>query len=205
MAPASVPPIMYDLPLRDLQEIEPIQSPPVSTQSLIGLLAGKLGTGADSITLSKAEAQDITQHLSYSTESEAVRPHFRELVQAKEEFKALKAHCRLSDYAGKVFNELKERWRGPLLPVRADILAQQLRTEDGSATEGEKAKVPGATKAFFGSVSRLPYEAWFERKISARTARFAVEAYSARNLACHSESMQPKAAKDWRGLRQSIE
>ena len=178
------------------QRFESVRLPPVSsTQSLIEVLTGKLVTNADNITLSKTEVQDIIQQLRLLAESTADGLPCRELVQVKEELKELKFLCQVGDYAGRVFNDLKERWCGPNAPRRADILAQELKIAGpGSAI----------SNAFEKTVSYLPYEDWFEGQMCADTAKLAVHAYSERNLACHSDSIQRKTVGDWHGLGQQI-
>jgi hypothetical protein len=135
-APSSSP--SHALPSRTGQGLEPARPPPVfSTQSLIELLTGKLVTDADNVTLSKAEVQDIIQQLGLSVESTPDGSPCRELVQVKKELKTLMANCRLGDYAGRVFNDLKERWSGPYIPKRAVSLPQELRVEAAGGGGGK--------------------------------------------------------------------
>lgn len=89
----------HALPSRTYQSLGSNRLPPVSAaQSLIELLTGKLVAEADSVTLSKAEVQDIIQQLGLSVESTADGSSCRELVRVKQDLKTLKAHCRLGDY-----------------------------------------------------------------------------------------------------------
>jgi hypothetical protein len=44
-------------------------------------------------------------------------------VRAKKELKVLKAHCRLGDYAGKVYNDLKEHTIDQPLPEHSTDLS----------------------------------------------------------------------------------
>ena len=104
---------------------QPAPTPPASAQSLIALLTGRLdATTANNLTLSRAEVQDLVLCLQRATESEAAAAsNHQELVEAKSELGTLKAHCRLGDYEGTVFNHLKTETCDPQLPGRATDLA----------------------------------------------------------------------------------
>ncbi|KAI9730955.1 MAG: hypothetical protein M1818_008030 [Claussenomyces sp. TS43310] len=193
-------------PMHRLQISESVQTPPVSSaQSLIELFTGKLGSDADNITLSKAEVRDIIQHLEPSVESTAQVPTYRESGEVEDELKKLKAQCRLGDYAGRVFNDLKSQWSGPYQLQRADLLATDLQAaEVVEKRRGKNARLTQVAYAFRNSVANLPQKPQCEDPMTGDTAKLAVYAYSARNLACHSKSLQHKTGEDWDGLAQQI-
>ena len=94
-----------------------------------------LGSGADNITLPKDKVLEIIQHLSAPEESKATDPYVRKLGEAKKEPKILKAHVRLGEYAGKVYNELKHLCWNAKVRLRAEILAEELEKEVVEALE----------------------------------------------------------------------
>jgi len=69
---------------------------------LIERLSDKLAAGDGCITLSRGELETCVQQLQCKAVSDS------ELREVKCELQELKAHIRLGDYAGKVFNDLKK-------------------------------------------------------------------------------------------------
>lgn len=174
--------------------------PPVSkSQSLINLLTRQLDSQADNITLSRSEALGIVQQLRSSGGSEAYESVCGELAKEKERVKAFRAHCRLGDYAGIVFNDLKGSWidvddKGT--PQMANTLSEELREEQagkyGSQALSLKQTVSAWTSTQLSEDQRVDM------------ASLAVHAYGARNTICHSQASRLKTGGNWHGLGQQI-
>ena len=162
---------------------------------MIDLLTGLLQGDADNITLSRAQALDLVQCLQRPTEGNANPKSDRE-QQLVEDLKQMNAHARLGDYAGRVFLDLKSLSNNRSLSGRADEVVMDL---DGVDLHP---KAHRNVRAAFGSavdnLARIQH-------MDFDTAEFAVRAYSSRNKACHSESMQCKTAEAWSALGVQIQ
>ena len=112
----------------------------------------------------------------------------------------LRFHARYGDYAGYVFNSLKNASLGNLLGRRADLINDELQRE-AQFPEGSPRPKP-YTSAVEAATAATHMEDL--AKLDEDTAKFAVEAYSARNAACHSKFMLRRTADDWHGLGQQI-
>jgi hypothetical protein len=184
-------PSFSELTLRHSTRSEAVQTPSASTQSLIERLAGMLVGEPDNISLSCAEVREIILYLQPPTEANADTTNNRELIEAKNELKVLNAHRRLGDYASKVYNDLKEHTTDQPLPKYATTLSRLFQQEAHTGSKGANGRI---MRAFEASVEYLAVE--FDNNIDVDTAKFAVDAYSARNLAFHSKSMRLIAAAD---------
>ena len=138
----------------------------------------------------------MVQRLNSSGGSIACEDHCRELAKEKEKVKAFQAHCRLGDYAGKVFKILNTDWvdvNDKGTPQRADRLSEELREEEVFG---------GGSRTL--SVNRS-VETWTLAETSndelVEMAMVAVHAYGARNLVCHSEASRLKTNGEWHDHR----
>lgn len=111
------------LPLRPASG--PVPTTAASSQSMIDLLTGFLQGNADNITLSKAQALDLVQCLRGPTEGNA-QPESNREQQLEQDLKQMHADSRLGDYAGRVFNDLKDAVSNRSLLGRADELVRNL-------------------------------------------------------------------------------
>ncbi|KAL8694407.1 MAG: hypothetical protein Q9224_003574, partial [Gallowayella concinna] len=183
-------------------DIEPVRArrplgdclPPPSvseSQALLELLEGKLESGADKITLSRDQVLDIVQQLRGPGESKASGGSSDpKLTQVEQDFKRLRAHIRLGDYAGKVYNDLKDTaYRGTRVSINALTLAKGLREE----ANGRPGKV---TETLQKAVVKLPLNLQFQDKMPMEVAKFAIYAYEARNLACHRYLVELKSGDE---------
>ena len=189
-----------ELPVCTRRPLEACLPPPVSTsQSLIELLTGELESAADNITLPKDKVLEIIQHLRAPEESEATEACSRELADVKSELKSVKVHLRLGDYAGKVFNDLRDVCWGSSVRVRADVIARETKQNvaDGSS---EVQVSPTMQKAF----DKIPQELWRLREMTVEKAQYAVCAYDARNSVCHSSAAELRDKGRWDQLAQHI-
>lgn len=173
--------LLGDLPVRERRPLEAYLPLPASkSQSLIELLTGKLISGADTITLPKDQVLEIIQHLSYPEKSEAAVSCSRELAEVKEELKTIKAHCRLGDYAGKVFNDLKHLAWDSKVRMRAEDLAEELEQD---VTRGYDGK---AARTIQDAFDNIPPKLQRSSEMTFDTAKHAVSSYAARWSAIRS-------------------
>ncbi|PMD52298.1 uncharacterized protein K444DRAFT_637477 [Hyaloscypha bicolor E] len=176
------------------------QTPPASTQFMIAFLSSKLaGSATDSVTLSRVEVHDLVRCLQRTTESEAaaIQASNQELVAAKQDLATLRAHCRLGDYAGAVFNYLKNSTPDFPKVTRATDLGPLLRGKCSSKADAR------AMEVLEKSMVRLA--AQDEGFPGPEGAKLACLAYSDRNLVCHSEAGALKIARDWEALAHHID
>ncbi|KAL8798672.1 MAG: hypothetical protein Q9182_006483 [Xanthomendoza sp. 2 TL-2023] len=171
-------------------------SPPVSggqATSLLELLTGKLESGADQISLSRDQVQDIVQRLRGPKEESTASAGSsdRELAEVRKKLKIQEVHRRLGDYAGKVYDDLKDQGWGKKTSLLAKSLAEDL---DRAAAQGTTVKV---TETFERAVDNLPQNLKDRGKMPVETAQFAVASYGDRNLACHSGVRQLKDEHLW--------
>lgn len=165
------------------------QTASISNQSLIELLNGKLASGADKIELSPDQVKDIIQGFREPEKSPPANPPES---SATKELAILKQHCRLGDYAGRVFNDLKFHRTDAPLPKLATELVELLGKEGSDG--------PMAT-----AIEVITYRIRDQgADIDSAMAKFAVEAYAARNLAVHGECGQLVMAEKWDDLPQRI-
>lgn len=102
---------------------ESFQTASVSNQSLIDFLSGKLAGGVDKIELSPDQVREIIHGLR---EPKKFPPVDEPNLSATKELKVLKQYCRLGDYVGRVFNDLKLHNTDAPLPKRAAELVELL-------------------------------------------------------------------------------
>jgi hypothetical protein len=153
----------------------------------------------DNISMSCVEVREIILHLPPRAAATADTTNNRELIDAKNELKVLKAHCRLGDYAGKVYNDLKEHTTDQPLPKHSTDLSTIFKQVAQKGSKGANGRV---IRAFEASAEYLAVN--LDKNMDTETATFAVDAYSARNLAFHSKSMHLNTAADWPGLGHQI-
>jgi hypothetical protein len=153
----------------------------------------------DNISMSCAEVRKIILHLQSLASATAATTNNRELIEAKNELKVLKAHCRLGDYAGKVYNDLKEHITDQPLPKHSTDLSIIFKQVVQKGSKGANGRV---MRAFQASAEYLAVN--IDKNMDTETAMFAVDTYSARNLAFHSESMRLNTAADWPSLGHQI-
>ena len=188
-----------DLSVPARRPLEACLPPPVSksqSESLIELLTGKLG--AENITLPKDKVLEIIQRLSSPEGSEATVSCARELAEVKDELKILKAHVRLGDYAGKIYNDLQHLCWDSKMRLRAEDLAEELEADVARGTTGN------VTDTFQDALDNIPQNLRQSSEMTFDTAKYAVSAYAARNLACHSRSAKLQDEGDWDQLAQLI-
>ncbi|KAL3424174.1 hypothetical protein PVAG01_03455 [Phlyctema vagabunda] len=111
---------------------------------------------------------------------------------ATKELKVLKQYCRLGDYAGRVFNDLKLYNVDAPLPKLATDLAKLLGAEDHGG--------PMAI-AIEGATCRIRNQGV---GIDPVMAKFAVRAYAARNQVCHGEAGHLVVEKNWDALAHRV-
>ncbi|KAL9594134.1 MAG: hypothetical protein Q9219_007197 [cf. Caloplaca sp. 3 TL-2023] len=170
--------------------------PPTSeSQSLIELLTAKLGSGSDTITLPRDAVLEIIQQLRPAAESEETESACQELVAVKKELQTLKSYCRLGDYSGKLFNDLKEQSYGRKHTVRATDWSESL----SEAANGDK--WVQVLQAFNEALDKLPLNKG--KRITFETAKYAIDFYAERNRICHCGNVELKEATDWNGLGQA--
>jgi hypothetical protein len=149
---------------------------PVALQSLIAQLQEKVGDGqADKISLSREDGLELIQQLQRASDAVANPPPDPQLVRAATELKTLKALIRLGDYAGAIFNDLKNSDYGYLLDEHANKLAPKLvKARVDKKSELWNSFALSCTNPRSG----LPVEQ--------DVALFAIQKYGARNDVCHS-------------------
>jgi hypothetical protein len=181
---------LQNLPFHDHpSNSESFQTASVSNQSLIDLLNGKLAGGVDKIELSPDQVREMIQGLQ---EPKKFPPTDEPESSATKELTVLKHHCRLGDYAGRVFNDLKLYNTDAPLPKLATELVELLEEED---SDGPMALA-------------MEYITYRIRNqggdIDSAMAKFAVQAYAARNQVCHGEAGHLVIAEKWDDLAQRI-
>ncbi|KAH8820268.1 hypothetical protein F5884DRAFT_865972 [Xylogone sp. PMI_703] len=165
------------------------QTASVSHQSLIELLNGKLAGGADKIELSADQVREIIQGLRVP---QKFPPIDEPESSATKELAVLKHHCRLGDYAGRIFNDLKFHNTDAPLPKLATELVELL---------GEEGSDGPMARAIEGITYRIRNQGG---DIDSAMAKFAVKAYAARNQVCHGEAGHLVTAEKWDDLAQRI-
>jgi hypothetical protein len=167
----------------------------VALQSPIAQLQEKIGNGqADKISLSREDGLELIQQLQRASDAVANPPPDSQLVRAATELKTLKALIRLGDYAGAIFNDLKNSDYGYMLGEHANKLAPKLT----KARLDKKSELCHSfVLSYLNPRSGLSVEQ--------DDALFAIQKYGARNDVCHSESAQCKVDKDWDALAQFID
>lgn len=149
---------------------KPFQTASASHQSSIDVLNGKLAGGVDKIELSPDQVGEIIQGLQ---EPKKFPPTDEPEWSATKELKVLKHYCRLGDYAGRVFNDLKLHITDAPLPKLARELVELIGEEDSDG--------PVALAIEDNITYRIRNQ---EGDIESAMTKFAVQAYAAQNQVC---------------------
>ncbi|KAH6669843.1 hypothetical protein B0J14DRAFT_671481 [Halenospora varia] len=148
-----------------------------------------LAGGVDKIELSPDQVREIIQGLQ---EPKKFPPTDEPESSVTKELTVLKHHCRLGDYAGRVFNDLKLHNTDAPLPKLATELVELLGEED---SDGPMAL----------AIDDITYRIRNQGgDIDSAMAKFAVQAYAARNHVCHGEAGHLVIAEKWDDLAQRI-
>ena len=166
---------------------ESFETASVSNQSLIDLLNGKLAGGVDKIELSADQVREIIQGLQ---EPKKFPPTDEPESSATKELRVLKHHCRLGDYAGRFFNYLKLHNTDAPLPKLATELVELWGEVDSDRPMAQ-------------AIEEITYRIRNQGgDIDSAMAKFAVQAYAARNQVCYGEAGHLVIAEKWDDLAQ---
>lgn len=177
---------------------EPVQTTQASLQSLIATITDKLGGGpVDNISLSRSDALLVLQHLSSIKTKTETSPTTPKSEDVTKDLGKYKGYARLGDYAGKVFNDLKNEAKdhNRAMPFDCEEWANALRI--GSAGD---ARMISLVQSFEFAADIL----LDKHDLSIQAARVAVRLYSLRNGLLHSKAGLLKMSRNWADLPKQV-